>query len=75
MEPIHLNARTYFNFTSIDDKNSTDASYNLEILLKCDYSTQLVNPIEIASKVSYLNLMVVLDLIRSGIIVVNMNNS
>lgn len=76
MEPIHLNSRTFFNFTSSDDKNSTDTSYNLEILLKCDYSTQLVTPIEMASKVSvFMNFVGFLDFIRTGEIIVIMIDS
>lgn len=49
-EPFYQNGGIYFNLTGIAYENKTDVS--VVLVLKCDYSTHISNPLEIQSNVS-----------------------
>lgn len=44
-EPIYTNGRIYFNMTGDVCNTATNETYNLLVILACDYSSQTANPV------------------------------
>lgn len=44
-EPILTNGRIYFNFTGDICNKKLNESYNLQIILMCDYSSHIAKPL------------------------------
>lgn len=52
IEPIYTNGRIYFNYTGDICKKKTNETSNLIIILTCDYSSHIQNPITLMPYVS-----------------------
>lgn len=52
IEPIYTNGRIYFNYTGDICEKKTNETFNLIIILTCDYSSHIRNPITLMPYVS-----------------------
>lgn len=52
IEPFYTNGRIYFNYTGDICKKKTNETFNLIIILTCDYSSHIRNPITLMPYVS-----------------------
>lgn len=55
IEPIYTNGRIYFNYTGDICNKKTNETFNLIIILTCDYSSHIRNPIILMPYVSRAN--------------------
>lgn len=53
-EPVYTEGRTYFNLTGGVCNKKTNESYSLMIILICDYSSHVAQPMVLMPYVSYL---------------------